>query len=492
MTYANIVTRPGLEAFCDDAAAAGVAGLIVPDLPVDEAAELETLAAAHGDRCRAAGGAGDDAGALRGDRRGLPRLRVLRGHVRRHGRARCAGDDRAGGRRGDAADTDLPLLVGVGIATPAHAKAACAFADGVVVGSALMARLLEDDRAGMLDLAAAFRSAVGAGVDADRRGRGAPKRAAHARRDRRACDRVRPRGPVPRVADAHHPGDGGGHPDDACRPPATRGVGVKLVTLSEFNPQKGLPFVQATYVLFDVESQRPEAVIDGTELTAIRTAAVSGLATDLLARQDASRLVLFGAGVQATAHLEAMRVVRPVEEVVVVSRGADRAEALVARAAALGLSARVGVPEDVSTADLVCTCTTSAVSVFQGEDLAAGRPRQRDRRVVAASARARHRDDPSREGRGRDAARGAGRGGRPVIPIGEGAIDAGHIRADLTDLARGAVRADRPLRHHGLQVRGDGLRGPRRRPCGARRPRMRNLSCRERGSNPHALSDTGF
>jgi tryptophan synthase alpha chain len=56
--------------------------------------------------------------------------------------------------------TDVPLLVGVGIATPQHAAEACAFADGVIVGSALMARLLEGDRAGMLELAAAFREAA--------------------------------------------------------------------------------------------------------------------------------------------------------------------------------------------------------------------------------------------------------------------------------------------------------------------------------------------
>jgi ornithine cyclodeaminase len=217
------------------------------------------------------------------------------------------------------------------------------------------------------------------------------------------------------------------------------GVGVKLVTLSEFNPQKGLPFVQATYVLFDVESQRPEAVIDGTELTAIRTAAVSGVATRLLARHDASRLVLFGAGVQATAHLEAMCVVCPVEDVVVVSRGTERAVALVARAAALGLSARVGVPEDVSAADLVCTCTTSAVSVFRGEDLAAGAhvnaigaslPHQRELDTEAIR-RAKVVVETRREA--------LAEAGDLLIPIGEGVIDAGHIRADLTDLARGAV-----------------------------------------------------
>jgi len=217
------------------------------------------------------------------------------------------------------------------------------------------------------------------------------------------------------------------------------GVGVKLVTLSEFNPTKGLPFVQATYVLFDVETQRPEAVIDGSELTAIRTAAVSGLATRFLARPDASRLIIFGAGVQATAHLEAMCAVRPVTEVVVVSRRAEPAEALAAKARALGLSARVGVHEDVSAADLVCACTTSSVSVFRGEDLAAGAHVN----AVGASL-------PDRRELDTEAIRRAivvvetrrealAEAGELLIPIGEGVIDANHIRADLTDLARGAI-----------------------------------------------------
>lgn len=217
------------------------------------------------------------------------------------------------------------------------------------------------------------------------------------------------------------------------------GVGVKLVTLSEFNPQKGLPFVQATYVLFDVETQRPEAVIDGSELTAIRTAAVSGLATRFLARPDASRLIIFGAGVQATAHLEAMCAVRPVTEVVVVSRRAEPAEALAAKARALGLRARVGVHEDVSTADLVCACTTSSVSVFRGEDLAAGAHVN----AVGASL-------PDRRELDTEAIRRAivvvetrrealAEAGELLIPIGEGVIDENHIRADLTDLARGAI-----------------------------------------------------
>jgi len=150
------------------------------------------------------------------------------------------------------------------------------------------------------------------------------------------------------------------------------GVGVKLVTLTEGNPQRGLPFTQAVYVLFDGATQAPEAVIDGTELTAIRTAALSGLATRRLANPGASRLVVFGAGVQATAHVEAMHAVRPLRQVIVVGRDPARADALVAFANGLGIDARAGTPADVASADLVCTCTTSAVSVFDGHDLAEG------------------------------------------------------------------------------------------------------------------------
>jgi ornithine cyclodeaminase/alanine dehydrogenase-like protein (mu-crystallin family) len=150
------------------------------------------------------------------------------------------------------------------------------------------------------------------------------------------------------------------------------GVGVKLVTLSEFNPQRGLPFTQAVYVLFDATTQAPEAVIDGAELTAIRTAAVSGLATRRLANPDASRLVVFGAGVQGTAHVEAMLAVRPIDTVIVVGRIPARVDALVARARSMHVEAHAGTPSDVADADLVCTCTTSAVPVLNGTDLADG------------------------------------------------------------------------------------------------------------------------
>jgi ornithine cyclodeaminase len=223
-----------------------------------------------------------------------------------------------------------------------------------------------------------------------------------------------------------------------------RGVGVKLVTISEGNPAIGAPLIQASYVLFDPATQTPEAVLDGTELTAIRTAAVSGLATRHLANPEARRLVLFGAGTQATSHLEAMAAVRPVEEVVVVSRTAERAAQLVERAASRELRAWIGGPEAVEDADLVCTCTTSSIPVFDGALLADG---AHVNAVGAYLPEARELDTET-------IARGKlvvetrevamAEAGDVLVPIAEGAIGPEHIVADLAAVVRGReVRSSR-------------------------------------------------
>jgi ornithine cyclodeaminase len=217
------------------------------------------------------------------------------------------------------------------------------------------------------------------------------------------------------------------------------GVGVKLVTLTEANPGRGLPFIHATYVLFDAASQSPRAVLDGAALTALRTAAVSGLATRHLARADAKTLVLYGAGVQARAHLSAMRAVRSVEEVVVVSRGRSRAEALVGEASAFGLRASVGEPGAERDADLVCTCTTSRTPVLRGARLRDGAhvnavgAYTTSMRELDADAVARARVVVET----REAA--AAEAGDLAIAMAEGAIGPGHIVADLAELVGGAA-----------------------------------------------------
>ena len=113
--------------------------------------------------------------------------------------------------------------------------------------------------------------------------------------------------------------------------PATgeSGTGVKLVTLTPGNPAAGRPLIHAMYVLFDPVTQAPRAVLDGGALTALRTGAVSGLATRFLARPDASELAVFGAGVQARSHVAAMRAVRPIARVTVIGRDAERASGFV-------------------------------------------------------------------------------------------------------------------------------------------------------------------
>ena len=144
-------------------------------------------------------------------------------------------------------------------------------------------------------------------------------------------------------------------------------VGVKLVTVNPDNPARSLPLIHGMYVLFDGATTAPLALIDAEELTRLRTGAVSALATGYLASPSARRLVVFGSGTQASGHIEAMCAIRPIEEITVVSRRQERAEALAQEVAAhFQVGARSGGAEAVGQADIVCTCTTSTTPVFDG------------------------------------------------------------------------------------------------------------------------------
>lgn len=216
------------------------------------------------------------------------------------------------------------------------------------------------------------------------------------------------------------------------------GAGVKLVTVNPGNPERGLPLIQGVYVLFAPSSLEPAVVVDGAALTGVRTAAVSGLATRHLARPDASRLVLFGAGIQARAHLEAMAAVRPIEHVTVVSRTAERAEELAKEAEARGLAARVGSSEDVAEADVVCTCTTSATPVFSGRELAPG---THVNAVGAYTPGTRELDaETMRRGKVVVETREAAleEAGDLLLAIEEGALTVDDVAADLSEVVRGA------------------------------------------------------
>jgi len=142
------------------------------------------------------------------------------------------------------------------------------------------------------------------------------------------------------------------------------GASVKLVTVTPANAARGLPTIQAIVVWIDAETGAPLALLDGTELTAMRTGAGTGAATRLLARADASVLALIGAGAQALWQVRAVMAVRPIREVRVYARGPTR-DALAGR---LSVGARVvavgSAREAIDGADIVCCATTSNNPVF--------------------------------------------------------------------------------------------------------------------------------
>lgn len=156
----------------------------------------------------------------------------------------------------------------------------------------------------------------------------------------------------------------------------SREIGFKMVSIWGDNPAKGLPAVIALATVVDPDTGEPKALINGEMLTAIRTGAGGGLATDLLARSNASVVAVFGAGVQARAQLEAACTVRPIKEVRIFSRTPSKVEKFAAEVANWPNAPRVVIAgsrkEAVTEADIVITATTSEKPVFDGRDLAPG------------------------------------------------------------------------------------------------------------------------
>jgi tryptophan synthase alpha chain len=163
MTYVNPVYRHGFAAFLDEAVDAGVAGAIVPDLPVDEGDDWWRACEEHGVASVQLAAPGTSDG------------RLARLASASHGFVYCVATYGVTGARDELGSTgrelvrrlrpltDLPLLLGVGVGTPDQAAEAGTFADGAIVGSALMARLLEGDRAGFGEALAGFRRALPTG-----------------------------------------------------------------------------------------------------------------------------------------------------------------------------------------------------------------------------------------------------------------------------------------------------------------------------------------
>jgi ornithine cyclodeaminase/alanine dehydrogenase-like protein (mu-crystallin family) len=218
-------------------------------------------------------------------------------------------------------------------------------------------------------------------------------------------------------------------------------LGTKIVSVFGQNAQRGLEIVQAVYLLLDSETGVPLLLMDGRFITAIRTAATSAVATKLMAVSGPKRLAVFGAGVQAQFHIEAMIEVAELQRVMIVPRTADKAVALAERVRSVhGLPCQVVSSEKaVATADLICTCTSSPTPLFDGKLLNAGTHIN----SVGAFTPSTRELDTQAVRRARviiDAASAAGReAGEILIPISEGAIDAGHVKGTLAEVVSGKI-----------------------------------------------------
>lgn len=152
-----------------------------------------------------------------------------------------------------------------------------------------------------------------------------------------------------------------------------RTFGVKVVGIHDENPSRNLPYIHAVVLLMDASNGKPLLLADGSFITALRTGAGAGIATDLLARKDASVLAVFGAGVQARTQIEAVLAVREIEKVYIFNRTGEKALELKKETERrYGIGCLLGKEEDLSLADIICTATSSSLPLFDHKKLKSG------------------------------------------------------------------------------------------------------------------------
>lgn len=220
-------------------------------------------------------------------------------------------------------------------------------------------------------------------------------------------------------------------------------IGAKLITVFPQNRKAGLDSHQGIVVLHETQQGRLLGIFHAGAVTEIRTAAVSGMATRVLAREDAGDLAILGSGAQARSHLRAMRGARTLRRVRVWSRTAANAKAFASWASGelQGIDVEVcAAPEEaVRGADLICTVTASTEPVLQGSWLAPGA------HVNAAGAsvpgfRELDIDAVVRSRLFVDSRESALAEADDIrVAIAQGRIDSSHIAGDLSDLASGRV-----------------------------------------------------
>lgn len=222
-------------------------------------------------------------------------------------------------------------------------------------------------------------------------------------------------------------------------------LAVKVVSVFDGNPERGLARSLAAVLVLDPATGRPLALLEGSALTALRTAAASAVATDLLARPDASRMAVLGAGVQARSHIEAICAVRAIDSIAVYAPTLDHVEQLIADvqgklAGGVTIRGVRSAADAVREADVVCATTNSSTPVFRDSDVADG---AHVNAVGAYTPEARE-VPPETVARAwivvddRDAA--WSEAGDLIRARAEGFIEEADVRADLGQLVTGACR----------------------------------------------------
>lgn len=225
-----------------------------------------------------------------------------------------------------------------------------------------------------------------------------------------------------------------------CHLPAAEVLSLKAVSVFNRNPESGLPRIHALVTLFDAVTGRPLAILDGAAVTALRTGAASGAATQLMARQDASSVAILGAGIQARTQLEAMCAVRPVRSVRVFDALPASTQAFARDLSAtleIEITPASSAADAVCEADIICAASSSRTPVFADADLrpgvhinAVGSYQPHVQEIPSETiARARvvvdHRQSALAET------------GDLLIPIQQGVFSADRIVAELGELVRG-------------------------------------------------------
>ena len=154
-------------------------------------------------------------------------------------------------------------------------------------------------------------------------------------------------------------------------------LAIKIVSVFDNNQHLALPLIHAMIIVLDVSTGKPLALLEGGSITAIRTGAASGAATDILARNDAKSVAIIGSGIQARTQLEAVCAVRAIEKAWVYSPNTKHAEDFASEMSGSGsiphnLHVAPSSMEAVQNADIVCTATTSNTPVFDGNHIKKG------------------------------------------------------------------------------------------------------------------------